>query len=78
MGITKPVEYKKIVYVEILRIIAILFVIFNHTGDNGFTLFNGYYGSNAPQYWIFLMISIITRVNCRSKELTFCRNICCF
>ena len=62
MGISKP-SGKKIIYVEILRIIAILFVIFNHTGDDGFTLFAGYYGTGSLCYWFFMMISIIIRVN---------------
>lgn len=29
----------KIVYLEMLRVIVIFFVIFNHTADNGFFLF---------------------------------------
>ena len=34
-GIQKP----RIAYLDLLRIIAIILVLFNHTGDNGFTYF---------------------------------------
>ena len=35
-GFQKP----RIVYLDLIRIIAILLVLFNHTGDNGFTYFS--------------------------------------
>ena len=51
----------RIIYLDILRIIACYFVIFNHTGSQGFFLFS----KLAPDdyfYWIYLFISIFDKV----------------
>lgn len=51
----------KKIYLEILRILAILFVIFNHTGVNGFLIFQKY-SYTTGQFWLYLYIS--TFVTC--------------
>lgn len=52
---------KKQVWLEILRIFAVLLVIFNHTGDYGFhywaTLAGGY------RYWLFMGCAALTVMN---------------
>ena len=47
-------------YIEFLRIIAILLVIFNHTGDKGFFLFS--ISTNSIFYWFYLFISISCKI----------------
>lgn len=47
-------------HIEFLRIIAILFVIFNHTGTKGFFLFS--IREESPFYWIYLFISILCKI----------------
>lgn len=49
-------------YIDILRIIAAFFVIFNHTGDNGFTYFLRY-DSSSFKYFIALFFSIICKIS---------------
>lgn len=50
---------KKKIYIEILRILAIFFVIFNHT--SGFYLYaNQVLGS--PQFWVYTLISVFAKV----------------
>lgn len=40
MGIENgKTQGRRMVHMEVMRIIAVYFVIFNHTTDNGFTLF---------------------------------------
>lgn len=53
----QPVSRTRKLHLEIMRIIAILFVIYNHTGDYGFMLFR-FYPSTDIRYWVFLMISV--------------------
>lgn len=51
---------KKEVYLEILRIIAICFVIFNHTGLNGYWLFT----QRTPgtlSFYIYLFLSLFCK-----------------
>lgn len=52
--------YKKKIYFEVLRIIACFFVIFNHTGYNGFLLFSKY-DQSTIQYWVYLFFSIFCK-----------------
>ena len=52
---------KKKIYIEVLRIIAALFVIFNHTGSMGFELYSSY-TICSPKYWIMLFLSILCKV----------------
>ena len=49
-------------YIEILRIIAILFVLFNHTNNNGFFLFEKY-EPNTFAFWVNLANSIFCSFN---------------
>lgn len=51
---------KKYTYLESLRIIAIFFVIFNHTGNKGYFLFSERPVGSA-QFWIYLFISIFCK-----------------
>ena len=54
------VNTKKEVYLEILRIIAICFVIFNHTGLNGYWLFT----QRTPDtlfFYIYLFLSLFCK-----------------
>lgn len=54
-------DIKKTKYhIELLRIIAILFVIFNHTGTNGFFLFS--IRTESPFYWLYLFLSILCKI----------------
>lgn len=53
-------EKKKYLYMECLRIIACLFVIFNHTNINGFFLFSKY-SKVTWQFWVYLFISIFCK-----------------
>ena len=45
---------------EIMRIIAIFFVIFNHTGQEGFFLFYNY-ESDTLSYWIYMALSVFCK-----------------
>lgn len=51
---------EKYIYLEVIRIIAMFFVIFNHTGIEGFFL---YYQQDMGSfsYWIYLFISIFCK-----------------
>ena len=46
--------------IELIRIIACFFVIFNHTGENGFFLFS-LQNRGSVLFWIDLMISIFCK-----------------
>lgn len=46
--------------IELIRIIACFFVIFNHTGEDGFFLFSRY-DWKSISFWIYLMISIFCK-----------------
>lgn len=46
--------------IELMRIIAAFFVIFNHTENVGFFLFS-LYDAHSIQYWIYLFISIFCK-----------------
>lgn len=60
MATTAQTKPKKI-YLEILRCLAILLVIFNHTGDAGFI----YYTTLEPgfKYYLFMACSVLTVMN---------------
>lgn len=47
-------------YLDVLRIIAIWFVIFNHTRDYGYTYFAT--AVNQVGYWPGLLISVVTKI----------------
>lgn len=50
----------KKIYFEVMRIFAIFFVLFNHTGNNGFFLFS-LCPKESLQFWIYLFISIFCK-----------------
>jgi surface polysaccharide O-acyltransferase-like enzyme len=58
--IKKDNKQQKYIYMEIMRIVAIIFVIFNHTINNGFFLF-----STKPigsiQFWVYLSFSVFCK-----------------
>ena len=53
-------ERRNLVYIEFMRIMATFFVIFNHTGMNGFFLFSKYETSTL-HFWIYLFISVFCK-----------------
>ncbi|MCQ2512186.1 MAG: acyltransferase family protein [Lachnospiraceae bacterium] len=53
---------KKRIHIEAIRIFACFFVIFNHTGLDGFFLFCNYPAASF-QYWFYLILSICCRVS---------------
>ena len=50
---------KKRISLEIIRIIAICMVIFNHTGENGFEMFRTAYGT--PLWYLVILLDIISK-----------------
>ena len=48
------------IHLEIMRIVAIFFVIFNHTAKNGFWLFS-LYPPDSFQYWTYLFLSVFCK-----------------
>lgn len=51
---------KKKLYIEFIRIVAIFFVIFNHTMERGFFLFS-VYPEHSVQYWLYMMLSVFCK-----------------
>lgn len=45
---------------ELMRILAAFFVIFNHTRGNGFQLF-AQYDPNSPQFWVYLFPTVFCK-----------------
>lgn len=54
-------EKKKTLYIEVLRIIAILFVIFNHTKQNGYVHFT-LYEPGTLKFWFYMFFSVIAGI----------------
>ena len=50
------------VYLDVIRIIAAFFVIFNHTNENGFFLFAEREWGSIP-FWGYLFFSIFCKVS---------------
>lgn len=50
---------KKRISLEIIRIIAICMVIFNHTGENGFEMFRTAYGT--PLWYFVILLDIVSK-----------------
>lgn len=48
--------------IELMRIIAAFFVIFNHTGNKGFFLFSRF-ATNTPQFWIYQLPAIFCKLS---------------
>ena len=49
-------------HIELLRIIASFFVIFNHIGSWGFTLFLNF-NSNDIRYWFYMFVSVLCKIS---------------
>ena len=60
VDIQKKANKNKILFIEIMRILAIFFVIFNHTRENGFCLFMKE-KTDSVQFWIYLFISVFCK-----------------
>ena len=58
----KTTGKEKLIYVEVIRIIAIFFVIFNHTNQRGYVLFT-LYDIGSPQYYIYMIFAVIAGIN---------------
>ena len=56
---TKETKWKQI-DIELMRIIACFFVIFNHTETNGYFLFS-LYDKHSLQFWIYLFLSVFCK-----------------
>ena len=57
---SKEIQKPRIVYLDLLRIIAIILVLFNHTGDNGFTYFS--IARASFFYPVSLFISLLDKI----------------
>lgn len=55
-------DSKKMIHIELLRIIAAFLVIFNHTGDKGYFLFSQY-DTSTIQYWLYMTISVLCQIS---------------
>ncbi len=53
-------EKRKLVHLEVFRILAIYLVMFNHTGQNGFFFFS--IAQDSPLFWLYLFMSIACKV----------------
>ncbi len=52
----------KKLHLELLRIIACFFVIFNHTGANGYELYAAY-PTQSMEYWLYMIPSVLCKVS---------------
>lgn len=59
---TPSAKKKKILYVEILRIICIVLVIFNHTNYLGYVYFLSFDIGSLP-YWFYMVFTVITGIS---------------
>lgn len=69
--------HKKQLDIELMRIVACFFVIFNHTENKGFFLFSSY-DSHSIQFWLYMFISIFCKFSvplffCISGALLLCK-----
>lgn len=55
-------ENRNILYIEVIRVVAAFFVIFNHSGSEGFTMFMKY-PPDSFQHWFYLSVSALTKIN---------------
>lgn len=54
-------EKKRQLHLELMRVIAICFVVFNHTKDAGFFLFSRY-DADSVLFWVYLFLSIFDKL----------------
>ena len=55
-------EKRNLLHIEVIRIIAAYFVIFNHTTSNGFFLF-AQYERGSLLYWIYMTLSVFCKIS---------------
>lgn len=51
---------QRLLHLDLLRLLAIYLVIFNHTGDRGFMLFSN--SMDSPLYFLYMMISVFCKI----------------
>lgn len=56
------VKQEKLLHLEVLRIIAAFFVIFNHTGARGFFLFSQR-PMGSGSFWLYLVLSVFCKLS---------------
>lgn len=59
-GMLGTMKEEKIYYVELLRVIAIFFVVFNHTRNLGYSIYSE--GEGGFSYWASLSVSILCKI----------------
>ena len=59
-AVAREISKERKLYLEWMRIIAIFFVIFNHTGSDGFFLFSRYPG-DPVRYWGYMFLSVFSK-----------------
>lgn len=58
---TITIETKKLIHIELIRILAAFLVIFNHTGSKGYFLFSSYPFATMP-YFIYMAFSVFCKI----------------
>lgn len=54
---------RNLIHIECIRILAAYFVIFNHTGNDGFFLFAGYDRGKSPLLAVYVYISTLQNIS---------------
>ena len=49
-------------YLDVVKIIAILLVIFNHTGSRGYVLFTEYHDVSQWKYYFYMLFGIFAKM----------------
>ncbi|MBR2550839.1 MAG: acyltransferase family protein [Clostridiales bacterium] len=57
-----PERKNKKIYLEVLRALAIIFVVFNHTRQNGYVYFT-LYEAGTFRYWFYMVFSVIAGIS---------------
>lgn len=55
-------EKRNLIHIECIRILSAYFVIFNHTGEEGFFLFANF-GKGSLHYWIYMLITVLCKIS---------------
>lgn len=53
---------RNLIHIEFIRIFAAFFVIFNHTGNDGFFLFV-FYDKGSLTYWAYMFLSVLCKIS---------------
>ena len=62
MGLELVENKKKLIHIELIRVLAALLVIFNHTGLNGFFLFSSKPFATMP-YFFYMTFAVICKID---------------